>query len=126
MRRFLYLILAAMIVLSAASAYAITQFNAGQRVKTHIVSAAYEAVSSSTISTSNRLLGYTYTDSSAGRVSIYDSASVSGVTATNVIVEDGVIAGSSVTIWFPYPVDITAGIAVVQTANTGRVTLYYE
>lgn len=71
------------------------------------------------LSTSNRILGYSITATvSAGIVGIYDEATF--------ITEGGCLVGDMNTVWFPFPRSITVKLEVMVNASTTIVTIYYE
>lgn len=81
---------------------------------------------SSVITAGNRVLGFTYTDSAAGTIGIWDAATTATAGATNRIGEVSVAAGGTGTCIFPFPKQITLGLVYSSTTATGNVTIYYE
>jgi hypothetical protein len=100
----------------------------GARLKSEVFTTCEGQSLSSTITTQNRILGYTVSDSAAGWGAIYDDSSASGggVTSTYRIGEVSCSAGSSETVWFVLPVEITRGLKVEGSASTTMITVYYE
>lgn len=126
MKKIIFFVILALSITKISNA--ITQFSTEQEIKTAFVSglAGTEQIVT-TITTSNKLLGYRFTDSSAGRFAIYDhDALVSADFNLLTITEDGCIAGGSTGDWFPYPRDITTGVVVTFTNATGILSIYYE
>jgi len=100
----------------------------GARLQTQVFTSCEGQTLSSTISTQNRILGYTVSDSAAGWGAIYDDSSASGgdVTSTYRIGEIRCAAGTAETVWFVLPVALSRGLKVEGSASTTMITVYYE
>lgn len=81
-------------------------------------------VASSNITTGNRVFGFTFSDSTAGVVGLYDCTSIT--TVSNNFGEAYVAAGGVATVIFPFPKKIVNGVVIGGTNATGRVIIYYE
>ena len=92
-----------------------------------LVSTAVGSVKApSNIGTGNRLLGYTFVSITGGSVGVYDATEANAMAGTGLIWEDGVVAGDSHTVWFPFPKSITTGIQAIFSVADGVLTLFYE
>ena|SRR3990167_1356955 len=80
----------------------------------------------STVTIQNKILGVSYTDSSAGHGAIYDSATNTGASSSNLIAEVFCAAGQVSTIIFPMPVEISNGLVTCPRNSTGVVMVWYE
>ena len=129
MKRILSLILAVMLVVSAAgilSAEAVYNREPGARILTYNLSRTQVTTLVSSITSNNRIIGYKFSDTAAGTVALYDLAATGSVTSTNQIDEGMVIAGGSLTVIFPMPRAITNGLVVQMLNSTGSITIFYE
>ena len=134
MKKFISLFLVVMFVLSIATmGFADVIYTRGpdSRVSTYTLASttAGKRTLSTTVTTYNRILGFTYTDSAAGVGSLYDGALVATVEAsapTYVIGEIAVAAGGTSTIMFPLPRNLTYGLVVGMSTATGCTIVYYE
>ena len=103
------------------------------RVKTEALSGTTSPTLSTAVTTNNRIIGYTFTDSSAGNTAIFDASEATGLSTssndpdtTNVFGEADVIAGGNVTVIFPLPRNLTKGLVMKNSATTGKLIVYYE
>lgn len=124
MRKILFaLLLAAVVGLAAAPIAAYAQSQPDYVLNVEVISGENAA---STITADNRILGYTFSDSAAGIVGLYDGTSGGAhATTTYLFAETRVAAGASETVMFPYPKKLETGLYVVQ-ASTGVLMVYYE
>jgi hypothetical protein len=85
------------------------------------------AISTSTITTRNRILGFSITTSAAAAVSVglYDGDATTDATTANVIAEHGCAAYGSDTLWFPMPKTISNGVVIYGSNDAIQVTVYY-
>lgn len=84
-------------------------------------------VTDSTITSDNRILGFTLADvSSASFAALHDSTSIAGCLTTNVIGEASCASGYTSTVMFVMPIEIDNGITVYFSSATGTVVVYYE
>jgi hypothetical protein len=95
------------------------------RVLTECTTGATATLSTS-ITTNNRIMGIEFTDSSAGSVGIYDTATAGDTPVTKLILEASCAAGYVSVVMFPLPRNITYGLVVKNSASTGSVTVFYE
>lgn len=129
MNKKLSLALVVMLVLSIATwVCADVVFTRGpdSRVSTYVSSATSAGAVSSTVTTNNRVLGFTYSDSLPSSVSIYDGSAFSDTSAGNLIAKLFVAAGGSNSIMLPLPRNLTKGLITVMSTATGAVEVYYE
>jgi hypothetical protein len=129
MRKFLSLTLAVMFVLSIATmGWADVVYTRGTDARVSIVVHANSATPAldSTITTNNRILGFTYTDSAAGQVGLYDGTVVQAKAGTGVFGEIKVAAGGLNVQMYPLPKNVTTSISYIMSTATGCVTIYYE
>ena len=103
------------------------------RIKTEALSGTTSATLSTAVTINNRIIGYTFTDSSAGNTAIFDASETVGTSSstndpdtTNVFGEADVIAGGNVTVIFPLPRSLTKGLVMKNSATTGKLIVYYE
>ena len=129
MKKIMSLILAVMLVVSAAgllSADVVYNREPGARISIYNLSKTGTTTLVTSITSSNRIIGYKFSDTAAGTVAFYDLAAVASVTSTNQIDEAMVIAGGSLTEIFPTPRAITNGLVIQMLNSTGTITIYYE
>lgn len=132
MRKILSLALVAVICFCIATiGFAEVQFNRGpdSRILTESRSGANTAVLSTSVTSKNRIFGFSCSDSAAGSCGIYDAASVAVVLAdhgTYLIGDIYVAAGTVGTMMFPMPRDIVNGLVTSLQLATGAMTVYYE
>lgn len=81
---------------------------------------------SSSIVAGHKVLGFSFTDSSAGGVGIYDEDAAAGRIGGNLFGDTYVAAGGVSTIMFPLPKTVVSGVVVAFSNATGAVTIYYE
>ena len=98
------------------------------RIKTDILASAQNGELSSDIGINDLVLGWKFTDSSAGSGDIYDETAAATVrtSATNVIDEMYVAAGGVSVTMFPTPFVVTRGLVARTLNSTGRVIVFYE
>lgn len=102
------------------------------RTSTYVLTKTTAATLASAVTTNNRVIGYTFADGAAGEVALFDcsvaiGASTLNVPSTsNVFSEVMVIAGGQTTVMFPLPRNISNGLVVKMSTDTGAVTVYYE
>ena len=128
MRKFLSLALVVVFVLSLATmGFAEVVYTRGvdARVLTSVVTGATASLSTA-VTKVNRILGFSFTDSSAGSCGLYDSAAANDTAVTKLIAEATCAAGTIVTQMFPLPRDLTYGLVTKNSASTGVLTVYYE
>ena len=95
-------------------------------LKSYTVYGADEAISTSTIGTHNKILGFQVSGNSAAAfIGIYDETTIVGSTATDLIAEASAASDTTTTIWFPFPRSITNGICVISDDATTSVTIFY-
>ena len=125
MRKILSILVVALLIgggLAYADGIAYTR-GAGDRILTEVFEGSGDVASS--IDTSNIILGFSVSDSSAALVGLYDQTSTTA-SASNLFAEGYVAAGTSLTIFFPLPKALTTGL-MVSGQNTTTVTIvYYE
>jgi hypothetical protein len=132
MKRILSLFLVVMFVLSIATmGFADVIYTRGpdSRVLTYTLAQTAVTTLSSTVTTYNRILGFTFTDSAGGTGSLFDGATVATVQAsdtTYLIGEIKVAAGGTTTVMFPLPRDVKYGLVTRQSTATGCLIVYYE
>lgn len=129
MKKILFFILAVMVMISAVgilNADVVYNREPGARIQIAVVTTAQGQNLVSAIGVNNRVLGFTFADSSAGWCALYDSATAGGAASTNVFGEAYVAAGAVNTIMFPLPRNITNGVVVGTNNSTGTVMVYYE
>jgi len=118
-----------MLACLAGTGHADVQYTRGTdaRIKTETVINTATATLVSNITTNNRVIGYTFSDSAAGNVALIDASGVgTAPTAANTFAEPHVIAGGLTTVVFPFPRNISSGVVVDMSTSTGTVTIYYE
>ncbi len=132
MKKTLSIILAVMLMFGlTASAFAEAMYTGGVDATVKIQSAApagpgASCVTLSTVITAgNKVLGFTYTDSAAGTVGLWDAASTGASASTNRIGEVSVAAGTAETVIFPFPKKLDNGLTWASTTATGNLTIYY-
>ncbi len=135
MKKMLCLILAVMMIFIARMSFADASYPRGMdaRIKTEPLSGTAAATLSSNVTTNNRVIGYTFSDSSAGNTALFDASEATGSASstndpdtTNVFGEADVIAGGNVTVVFPFPRALTKGLVMKNSATTGKLVVYYE
>ncbi len=131
MKKLMSLALVVMFLLSIATmgfAEGVYNRDPGYRVKILNLAdvALYNATLSSTIITGNSVLGFTFTDSSAGSVVLYDVAAAASRGNSTIFGEVKVAAGTSQSIFFPFPKKIDNGFVAASTNQTGALMVYYE
>ena len=125
------LVVAAMLAFTMTKSYASgvgTQMGPDARVLTYCVGYTSTATLSSTVTTRNTVLGFTYTDSAAGTGTIWDlaaAASAGSSSSTYVMGEISVAAGSTQTVLFPLPRKLSNGLVVKCSTSTGSLIVYY-
>ena len=134
--KILCLILVVMLVLGIAiRSYAEVTFVRGPdaRISIEVVNPESQNPQlSTTITTNNRVLGFTYSDSGAGGAYLadYNSEAVDSTTLAAIKAarfgEAYVAAGETVTIMFPMPKSLSSGLVVGINTTTGAVMVYYE
>ena len=134
------LILALLIVaLCAGVACAVPDQDPNRRISMYVksftgVTVAQGASVGSTINSNDLILGFTVVPGAAGQscgVGLYEQSGTTnaGCTDANIFAEAEVIAnGSSITIWFPYAKQLTAGnyLHILCGDTKAVVTVYYE
>jgi len=98
----------------------------GARLESEVFTTAAGQDVATKIGTTNRILGYTLSDSTTGWAALYDVATSGGASSTNVFAEAYCAAGTVVSVWFVLPKDISSGLVVGTSATTEVVTVYYE
>ena len=128
MKKYLYLILVVMLLVGITTSNAEVVFQRSQDARVSTWAVANDAGElSTTITTNNRIFGYTYTDSSAGEVGLYDASTLAAtITVSEMISEVDCAAGTAVTVMFPLPRNLSNGLVVRQKNTTGCATVYYE
>ena len=92
-----------------------------------ISTAAPDVQVSSNLAAQHRVSGYDFTDSAAGIVGLYDTATAATAMAgTNLFSEAKVAAGDVSPVRFPYPRRQATGVTAVFSTATGVVTVYYR
>ena len=128
MKKICSLILVVMLALGiATSCFAEVVYTRGMdaRVLTSVVTGATAQLSTA-VTTVNRVLGYSFTDSSAGSVGLYDSSAALDTAVAKLISEATCASGTVVTVMFPLPRNISLGLVTKNSASTGVLTVYYE
>lgn len=134
MRKFLVLVLAIMMVAGTVG-YLIADIGGvaytrgpDQRLKTEVLGGSLTATLSSSITSSNLVLGMTYSDSAAGVGTLADLAAISSLTptSTSIFAEVFVAAGGCNSIMFPFPKPLTNGLVEKNSTSTGVMIVYYE
>ena len=132
MRKYLFVILAVMLVLATAGylrADPIYTRDLGTTIQSEVFASAGHSVGgqiSSTIVAGNYIIGYTVYDSSAGIVGLYDADTTAKIKAgTGIFAEAGVAAGGTSTVNFPFPKKLATGFGVLSTNATCRTTVYF-
>jgi hypothetical protein len=154
MRKLIAILLAVALVLTCSVAFAgpMNRFNQDQKVKlwtvTYVRNGTSQAATGNQITFCNtnkiypgvnRILGFSITATAGfgeGFVGLYDADAIADInvstsagspTALEVEAElTGFSANSPyVEVWFPYPLELNEGLAVIQGANTS-VTVFYE
>ena len=134
MKKYLYLALVVMfVVVTAGVCYgdgggALYAHGPDDEIEMEVLvsTAAGSCIEASSISTSNRILGYTFLSTTAGSMGLYDATTANTKAGTGVIVEDSVIANSANTVWFPFPKKVDTSIRAIFSASDARLTIYYE
>lgn len=129
MKKIISLILAVMLVISAAGllkADVVYNREPGARIQISVTVTAQGQKLVSAIGVNNRVLGFTFADSSAGWCALYDAAASTSASSTNVFGEAYVAAGGVNTVMFPLPRNIANGVVVGTNNSTGTVMVYYE
>ena len=132
MRKYLFVILAVMLVLATAGylrADPIYTRDLGTTIQSEVFTASGPTTKgqySSTIVAGNYIIGYTVYDSSVGIVGLYDTTSTTTIAAgTGIFAEAGVAAGDTSTVNFPFPKKLATGFGVLSTNATCRTTVYF-
>lgn len=134
MKKTLSIILAVMLLLGVtASIYAEATYTGGVDALIQIQSVAPAGPGataqqlSSVIVAGNRILGFSYTDTAAGTIGLWDSAAIgSGCSATTRIGELSVAAGTAEELMYPFPKKLDRGLVYSSTTATGNLTIFYE
>ena len=137
MKKFLSISLAIMLVLGIAGqgfSEAIYSRGADAKLQTVVVSASASPTLSTTCVAGNNVLGWRFSDSSAGNTALFDVAAAQSSTGSttlapstsNVFDEGDVIAGGEVIVFFPIPKTLTNGLVTKNSATTGKLTVYFE
>ena len=134
MRKYFSLILAVMIVLAVAgyvSADVVYSRSPDARVSIYVATSTTVLAgdSSTTISSVNRILGFSYSNSAAGTVGLYDDTSIANMntnTTTHLFAETTVSAGGVSVVMFPLPYQVNRGVMVHSSSRTGVTNIYYE
>jgi len=128
MRKILAILLAVMIIGSAAGLLSAAPVYYGepmQSVKTYTVALTAGKTLSSSVTTQNRVLGFTFSDSAAGAGAVMDNVDAATAGDSTVFGEVYVASGTAETVMFPFPRKITSGLVVMSTNATGTITVYY-
>ena len=129
MKKIVSLILAVMLVISAAGlvcADVVYNREPGARIKTYNLSRSAVLTLVTSITSDNRIIGFKFSDTAAGTVALYDLAATGSVTSSNQFDEAMVIAGGTVNEIYPLPRAITNGLVIQMLNNTGTITIFYE
>lgn len=128
MKKLSLIILAVIMLVSArvCSADVVYTRSTDARIKVEVTQSSVYPVLSTTITTANRVIGFTYSDSAAGKATLFDVATAATAAAANAFGEVNVAAGGTTTVMFPYPKEIDNGLVTFQTTTTGTLIIYYE
>lgn len=133
MKRIISLALVVIFGLGIATSFAEVTFTRGSdaRVLTYTLAGTATATLTS-LTTNNRILGVSVSDSSAGAFGVFDYATLAAYNAetsysgTDLIIEVYCAAGGVGVLMFPLPKNITNGVVVKLTNSTGSGTIFYE
>jgi len=101
--------------------------DAGARLSSEIFTGSNLSQVSTTITTDNRILGFSVTDSAAGSGGLYDTSTEANVDAgTGVFAEAYCAAGAVSTINLILPRKIANGLGICKSATATVVIVYYE
>ena len=126
MKKFIFVILAVMMVLgivASNSSAAILQ-SPDARLKMEVFTNDGVAT---VITNANRILGYKLTGTAANTAGLYDTTALGTATASTLFDEAGIDAeGANDIVWYPAPKSLTNGLTIVTSATTCVLTVYYE
>lgn len=132
MRKYLFVILAVMLLLGVAvsPSQATIMNSPDARVRTAvwvgIASNGPTPTSGTALSTLNRIVGFRVTGTSNPAAGLYDITAVAATANSNLIDEAAAASNSESVTWYPAPKTITTGLCVVNNASTTVTTVYYE
>jgi hypothetical protein len=132
MKRFLFVILAVMLL----TGIAVSQAQAGimtspdARIKSSvwvgITSNGATPTSGSAITSANRIVGYSVTGSSNPAAGLYDASGLSTALDATLFDEAAAASNSESRVWYPAPKALVTGLSVINNASTTVTTVYYE
>lgn len=132
MKKILLIFVVMMIGITIVKAQGLYNRGVDSRISTYVLTKSSTATLASAVTIYNRIIGYTFADSAAGEVALFDTnvalgpTTATGPSTSNVFSEVMVAAGGQTTILFPLPRNTNLGLVVKMSTGTGAVTVYYE